>query len=765
LLSFHWPKLWLEGSQRARESTEASRLGKVESDSHRREIDRLIERILKMEQAYYGEDSPIASDAEYDRLLGDLRELEKRFPELARDDSPSKQVGSGWGKLFSPVTHKTPMLSLDNIFSEEALVDWIAKVSQRYADARFLCELKIDGVAINLQYRRGVLVSAATRGDGITGEDVTENALLISSVPKRLSGTKFPDFVEVRGEVFLTLERFEYLNKNFALAGEKTFANPRNAASGSLRQKREGKKLSQKDAMTQRLEALSMTVHGVGSWFDPAISTQSRIYSSLADWGLPVSSDVAVFDNSESVLKYIRTFAEKRQSLTYEIDGVVIKLDELDMQAQMGFTSRAPRWAMAYKYPAEQASTILTDIVVSVGRTGRATPYAILEPVMVSGSRVSRATLHNQDVVGAKGVLIGDTVIVRKAGDVIPEILGPLTNLRTGLEREFEMPKNCPECDSELAPSKQGDIDVRCPNNRSCPAQVRGRVEHIGSRGALDIEGLGEVAALALTQPAEPQAPVLPTEARLFDLSLEELFAINVSTKTEDFQAGPESKSASELGIQNPFRRKRQKADLPLSSAREEFVGTEDWVPSKAAYELLAQIERAKSQPLWRFIVSLNIRHVGPVAARALSNHFNSLAEIEEASLEQLSSVEGVGDTIAHSLREWFSESWHQEILASWRAAGVNFAGAQGDSAEGPLSGLVLVVSGNIPGFTRQSAEEAIRLAGGRTSSSVSKKTSIVVAGEGSGEKRLKAEQLGVAVVEAAAFEDLLQNGLPVIEA
>ena len=508
----------------------------MESDSPRREIDRLTERILEMQHAYYGEDSPIASDAEYDRLLGDLRQLEKRFPGFARDDSPSKQVGSGWGKLFSPVTHKTPMLSLDNLFSEEALVDWISKVTQRHADARFLCELKIDGVAINLQYREGVLVSAATRGDGITGEDVTENALLISSLPKRLSGSVCPDFVEVRGEVFLTLERFEYLNKNFALAGEKTFANPRNAASGSLRQKSEGKNLSQRDAMAQRLEALSMTVHGVGSWFDSSISTQSRIYRSLADWGLPVSSDLEVFEDSKSVLKYIRAFAEKRKSLPYEIDGVVVKIDELDMQAQMGSTSRAPRWAMAYKYPAEQASTILTDIVVSVGRTGRATPYALLEPVMVSGSRVSRATLHNQDVVGAKGLLIGDTVMVRKAGDVIPEILGPLTNLRTGLEREFEMPKNCPECDSDLAPSKQGDIDLRCPNNRSCPAQVRGRVEHIASRGALDIEGLGEAAALALTQPAEPQVPVLPTEARLFDLSLEELFASTSRQRLEIFR-------------------------------------------------------------------------------------------------------------------------------------------------------------------------------------------------------------------------------------
>ena len=733
----------------------------MEFEEARREASRLTQRIVELQDAYYSKDALLASDAEYDALIAQLQDLETRYPELSGEDSPTRTVGFGSGELFSPVTHAERMFSLDNVFSDDEMNAWMDKIHSTHPHASYLCELKIDGLAINLQYRRGTLVSAATRGDGVTGEDVTENALLVPSIPRQLAGDGHPELVEIRGEVFFTLAAFDVLNHKQALAGDKVFANPRNAASGSLRQKSEGKSEAKKDVVAQRLAALSMTVHGMGAWNDPPVATQSGVYGVLESWGLPVSEHVTVMAGAGAVLEYIRTFADTRHSLSHEIDGVVVKVDQFDVQRELGATSRAPRWAIAYKYPPEQVTTTLLDIVVSVGRTGRATPYAVLAPVTVAGSEVERATLHNQDVVRHKGVLIGDTVVVRKAGDVIPEILGPVIERREGSEREFVMPQHCPDCGAHLAPAKEGDVDLRCPNAQNCPAQVRGRVEHIGSRGGLDIEGLGEVSAAALTQPLEPAVPPLQSEARLFDLSVQELFPIRVLVRDADTGEPKRDAATGEPVIQTPFRRKRQKSDGPYDPDSAAFAGDETWVPSKAAYELVEQLDKAKSQPLWRFLVSLNIRHVGPVAARALAGEFRTLQAMAEASADQLAGVDGVGETIAQSLREWFEVDWHQEIITSWRRAGVSFEDAAAEDAgeSQPLAGLTIVVTGTIPGFSRDGAEDAVRRAGGKPTSSVSKNTSLVVAGAGAGSKRSAAERLGITIVEADAFADLIQNG------
>lgn len=729
----------------------------MDFDTARQQVEALTERILQLQDAYYRQDTLLASDAEYDELVRQLEALEREFPELAGADSPTRAVGFGRGELFSPVVHAERMYSLDNVFSDDELAQWIARVEPQAEGSGYLCELKIDGLALNLRYERGRLVSAATRGDGVTGEDVTENALLIPGLPHQLEGSGHPELVEVRGEVFFPLDAFERLNLAQAKAGEKVFANPRNAASGSLRQKSEGKKDAQLALIRERLKTLRMLVHGIGAW-EPPVSTQSGVYEVLSGWGLPVSEHSRVASSPAEVQAFIEHFAEHRHSVIHEIDGVVVKVDSLQAQRALGATSRAPRWAIAYKYPPEQVTTRLLDIVVSVGRTGRATPYAVLEPVRVAGSTVSRATLHNQDVVAQKAVLIGDTVVIRKAGDVIPEILGPVVELRDGTERAFEMPRNCPECNAVLAPAKEGDVDLRCPNARSCPAQVRGRIEHIGSRAGLDIEGLGEVSAYALTSPIRPSTPPLPTEAGLFDLGVEDLFPIDVAVLDAD-TGEPKRTESGEVVVQSPFRRKRAKDDPPVGSA--EFAGDDEWVPSKAAWELVDQLAKAKTKPLWRFLVSLNIRHVGPVAARALAGAFGSLEAIERASSEELAAVDGVGEIIAASIQDWLAIDWHRDIIDRWRAAGVAFEDASTDESATPatLAGLTIVVTGTIPGFTRDAAEEAVRAAGGMTSSSVSSKTSLVVAGEGAGSKREKAAGLGIPIVEAEAFERLLSDG------
>jgi DNA ligase (NAD+) len=731
----------------------------------RAEAGELTTRILELRDAYYELDTVLVSDEEYDHLMHRLQELERLFPVLQSQDSPTQTVGGrAQTTLFAPVEHAERMLSLDNVFSIEEFEAWAVRVerdSGRHVD--YLCELKIDGLAINLRYEYGLLTTAATRGDGVVGEDVTENIKYIPSIPARLNGEGHPALVEVRGEVFFPVAAFNDLNAAQTAVGEKTFANARNAASGSLRQKSEGKNAAQLGLMRGRLGRLHMLVHGIGAWRNPPVDSQSKTYELLQEWGLPTSTHYRVVDDAHGASDYIRYYGENRDSVEHEIDGVVVKVDELSLHDELGATSRAPRWAIAYKYPPEQVNTKLLDIVVSVGRTGRATPFAVMEKVRVAGSEVRQATLHNQEVVKSKGVLIGDTVVLRKAGDVIPEVLGPVVELRDGTEREFVMPEFCPECGTRLAPAKEGDIDLRCPNAEFCPAQVRGRVEHIGSRGALDIEALGEVAAAALTQPLEPPTPPLATEAGLFELTISDLFPITVVVR--DNETGlPKLAENGEQKTDTPFRRRRQKKDGPFDPAASEFDGNETFVPSKSALELLANLDSAKSRPLWRILVALNVRHVGPVAARALADHFGSLEAIRGASREELAEVDGVGGIIADALLDWFTVDWHLEIIDRWSSAGVQFrtpghAGPGGATKTGLLSGLTIVATGTLEGFTREGAQEAIIAAGGKAASSVSKNTDFVAAGPGAGSKLAKAEQLGVRILDAEGFRRLIECG------
>ena len=757
------------------------------------EVADLTTRILELRDAYYERDEVLVSDEEYDGLMRRLEELERLFPELQGQDSPTQTVGGRAASLFDPVTHAERMLSLDNVFSLDDFAAWAAKVERDSGRAvDYLCELKIDGLAISLRYENGRLTSAATRGDGVVGEDVTENIARVQGIPARLSGTGHPPLVEVRGEIFFPVEAFLELNAEQAAAGERVFANPRNAASGSLRQKSEGKNAAGLDLMHRRLSRLRMLVHGIGAWPNPPVASQSEVYGLLAGWGLPTSTHYRVAPTAAAAAEFIEYFGEHRDSVEHEIDGIVIKVDELALHAELGATSRAPRWAIAYKYPPEQVNTRLLDIVVSVGRTGRATPFAVMEPARVAGSVVRQATLHNQDVVKAKGVLIGDTVVLRKAGDVIPEVLGPVVELRDGSEREFVMPTHCPECGTALAPAKEGDIDLRCPNARSCPAQVRGRVEHVGSRGALDIEGLGEVSAAALTQPLVPATPPLVTEAGLFSLTLEQLFPITVVVR--DNETGlPRQVGDDEPGTQittgdgvtlrvkteTPFRRKRRlsgkDADPPFDAAAAfdpalPFAGDADSVPSSQAVQLVENLERAKTKELWRILVSLSIRHVGPVAARALASYFGSLDAIRSATRDELAAVEGVGGIIADAVLDWFEVDWHREIIERWADAGVQFTtpGHPGPGAalalDGPLAGLTVVATGSLDGFTREGAVEAIIAAGGKSASSVSKKTDFVAAGPGAGSKLTKAEELGVRIIDAQQFALLLAEGPAALE-
>jgi DNA ligase (NAD+) len=746
----------------------------------RDEAQTLTTRILEARDAYYGEDAVIVDDAEYDGWMHRLEALERLFPELQSQDSPTQTVGAARNTLFAPVRHVEPMLSLDNVFSRDEFLEWAAKV-ERDAGRRvdYLCELKIDGLAMNLRYERGVLVSAATRGDGITGEDVTENVRRIASIPQRLTGEGHPDLVEVRGEVFLPVAAFERLNELQERLRERAadesmsrgvdrekaelsasrrfsaFANPRNAASGGLRQQLDKKSGLELEGALARLGSLELYVHGIGAWTDETVTTQSGVYGLLATWGLPTSPYFEVRPDAEGAADYIAHYGEHRHSVEHEIDGVVVKVDELALHSELGATSRAPRWAIAYKYPPEQVNTKLLDIVVSIGRTGRATPFAVMEPARVAGSTVRQATLHNQDQVKVKGVLIGDTVVLRKAGDVIPEVLGPVVELRDGTEREFVMPADCPVCGTPLAPAKEGDIDLRCPNTKACPAQVRGRVEHIGSRGALDIEGLGEVGAAALTQPEVPERPPLDTEAGLFELTLDDLLPIEVVVRdAETGMVKEEADGASRR--RTPFR----KIVRPARKDQPAEVG-----PSEVALKLLDELEAAKQKELWRFLVALSIRHVGPVAARALAAYFGSLDAMRAASREELAAVEGVGPIIADALLEWFEVDWHREIVERWTAAGVPFAvpGHPGPghaaAAGGPLAGLTVVVTGAIEGFSREGALEAILAAGGKAASSVSKKTDYVAAGPGAGSKLTKAEQLGLRILDAVQFAALLEGG------
>lgn len=658
---------------------------------------------------YYVRDAPIISDAEFDDLLRRLGALEDEHPELRTPDSPTQLVGgAGFATDFTSAEHLERMLSLDNVFSTEEFDLWAARVRAEVGnDVPFLCELKIDGVALALVYRNGRLVRAATRGDGRSGEDVTLNARTIDDVPERLTGGHgypIPDVLEVRGEVFFRLDDFEALNAALVEDGKTPFANPRNSAAGSLRQK--------DPAVTARRK-LRMICHGVGhtEGFRPA--TLHDAYLALGAWGLPVSDRTTRVEDAAGALERIAYWGEHRHDVDHEIDGVVVKVDDVALQRRLGSTSRAPRWAIAYKYPPQEVQTELLDIRVNVGRTGRVTPFAFMTPVTVSGSTVGLATLHNAAEVKRKGVLIGDTVVIRKAGDVIPEVLGPVVDLRDGSEREFVMPTTCPECGTTLAPAKEGDADIRCPNSRSCPAQLRERVFHVAGRGAFDIEALGYEAAIALLQ-----AGVISDEGDLFSLTEDDLL-------------------------------------------RTELFTTKSGAVSANGKRLLANLDKAKSQPLWRVLVALSIRHVGPTAARALATEFGDLQAIEGASTEQLAAVEGVGPTIAAAVTEWFTVDWHRAIVDKWRAAGVRMADERDASVPRTLEGLTVVVTGSLPGFSRDDAKEAIVSRGGKAAGSVSKKTDYVVAGDSPGSKYDKAVELGVPILDEDGFRRLLEDGPP----
>ena len=679
----------------------------------------LVDLINKHRAAYYQSNTSLISDAEYDLLMRELEKLEAKYPQLITGDSPTQSVGGEVSQTFQPSTHLEKMMSLDNVFSAEELDSWLEKTG----GGPFLCELKIDGLAINLRYEKGKLVSAATRGDGSVGEDVTRNVMTVKGIPHELSGKAIPEVVEIRGEVFYALKDFARLNESLIAQGKAPFANPRNSASGSLRQK---------DSSVTASRPLQMIVHGVGAFNDNSVKAQSDLYEQLTKWGLPTSSRYKVYKTAKEVKQYIQDFEAKRHTLEHEIDGVVVKVDEFSRQQSLGFTSRAPRWAIAYKYPPEQVNTKLLDIKVSIGRTGRATPYAVLDPVRVAGSEIEFATLHNQEVVVAKGILIGDTVVLRKAGDVIPEILGPVVALRDGSEKKFAMPKKCPECQSTLAPAQDGDVDLRCPNAKSCPAQLRERIAYIGSRSALDIEALGFVTAVALTQPVEPKEPPVKSEADLFTLTLEKLLPIKSRVVDADTGAA--------------------KLDAEGNEKVVEYFRKADGSAAAVATKLLEELEKAKSQPAWRVLVSLSIRHVGPVAARSLMNSFGSIEVIFDASEEQLAGVEGVGQVVAKTIKEWIAVDWHQDIVKAWKKAGVNFTQeiAQGES--GIFSGMSIVVTGTLESLTRDQAEEAIISAGGKAASSVSKNTAFVLAGASAGSKLAKAESLGVEVISEAEF-------------
>jgi DNA ligase (NAD+) len=666
----------------------------------------LAEQVEENRWRYYVLDRPTMSDAEFDAIMRELESLEERYPDLRTPDSPTQKVGGAVSTDFTPVEHRERLMSLDNAFTQEELVSWFARAEREGAgDADFLCELKVDGLAINLTYENGRLVRGATRGDGRTGEDVTANVRTIDGVPHRLTGSDdypVPELVEVRGEVYFSLEDFAALNAQLVEAGKPPFANPRNTAAGSLRQK---------DPKVTASRRLRMVCHGLGArtGFEPR--RQSESYEALRTWGLPVSDRARVVPDLDGVAEFVEHYREERHGVEHEIDGVVVKIDQVTLQRRLGSTSRAPRWAIAFKYPPEEVNTRLLDILVNVGRTGRVTPYGVMQPVKVAGSTVEMATLHNASEVRRKGVLIGDTVVLRKAGDVIPEILGPVVDLRDGSEREFEMPTKCPECDTPLRPEREGDADIRCPNSRSCPAQLRERLFHVAGRGAFDIEVLGYEAATALLD-----AGVVHDEGDLFTLDEDTLLKVPLLTR-------------------------------------------KDGTLSANGRRLLSNLEQVKGQPLWRVLVALSIRHVGPTAARALAGAMGSLDRIREASTEELAATEGVGPTIADAIRDWFAVDWHLEVLRKWRAAGVRMEDEVDESVPRTLEGLTVVVTGSLAGFSRDEAKEVVLARGGKVSGSVSKKTAFVVVGDSPGSKYDKAVQLGVPVLDEDGFRVLLEKG------
>ena len=665
----------------------------------RHRITELTQEIRDHQFKYYVLDAPTISDAQFDALLKELGALEAKHPELLEPDSPSLGVGGGFSTTFTQHDHIEKMMSLDNVFDGEELSAWFDRVEKESPSPAYLCELKVDGLAINLLYENGALTRALTRGNGVTGEDVTLNVKTIKNLPHQLQGKNIPSLIEVRGEVFFPVEAFNQLNEELEEAGKPLFANPRNSAAGSLRQK---------DPRVTASRPLSVVVHGIGAREGIEFQSQSEAYAHLEKLGLPTSNRFKVCATRAEVSAFIENYNIHRHDVEHEIDGVVIKVDSIAEQSKLGFTSRAPKWAIAYKYPPEEVTTKLLDIKVSVGRTGRVTPFAYMEPVKVAGSTITNATLHNQEEIERKGVLIGDTVIIRKAGDVIPEVLAPVVEKRTGKERAFVMPTICPECGSELKAISEGDVDIRCTNQRSCPAQLRERIYYIGSRAALDIDVLGLEAAIALLADK-----IITDEADLFDLTESALVKSSFFTK-KDGGAG------------------------------------------KNVEKLLAALEVAKTRPLWRTIVALSIRHVGPTAAQALAQSFGSMKAISEASIEELASIDGVGETIAQSIVEWFSINWHQNIIKKWSAAGVVMQNVATESKPQTLAGLTFVVTGGLNGYTRDSIAETITAHGGKPSSSVSKKTDYVLVGSDPGSKLAKAQELGVTIIDEARFEELL---------
>ena len=664
----------------------------------RQRIAQLTEEIRDHIFKYYVLDNPSISDADFDKLMRELEKLEKEHPELRASDSPTLGIGGGFATTFEQVDHLEKMMSLDNAFDDEELIAWFDRVDKEATDAQWLCELKIDGLAINLRYENGFLTKALTRGNGVTGEDVTLNVKTIKNLPHELKGEQVPKLIEVRGEVYFPIAAFNELNESLEEAGKPTFANPRNAAAGSLKQK---------DPRITAGRPLSILVHGIGATATE-FQNQSDAYELLKSFGLPTSNRYQVVKNHQEVIKYIENYAKHRHDLEHEIDGVVIKVNQISLQKKLGVTSRAPKWAIAFKYPPEEVVTKLLDIKVSVGRTGRVTPFAVMEPVVVAGSTVTHATLHNSQEVERKGVLIGDYVVIRKAGDVIPEVLSAVTDRRTGKEHKFEMPTKCPDCGTKLVELTLGDVDLRCPNSQSCPAQLRERLFYIGSRSALDIDILGYEAANALLD-----AKIISDESQLFDLTQESL-------------------------VRSPF-----------------FV-KKDGSPAANVQKLLDALAEAKTRPLWRVIVSLSIRHVGPTAATALAGHFKSLAAISKASVDELSQVDGVGSVIAESIIDWFKVDWHKEIVKRWGKAGVAMELVQTDIAPQTLAGLTFVVTGSLESFSRDGINEVIAAHGGKSASSVSKKTDYVLVGADPGSKLQKAQELGVTIIDESKFKELL---------
>jgi DNA ligase (NAD+) len=669
----------------------------------RHRIDELTKEIRDHQFRYYVLDDPSISDAQFDALLVELKTLEDANPELREPDSPTLGIGGGFSTGFEQRDHIEKMMSLDNVFDTDELMGWFDRVEKEAKAPTYLCELKVDGLAINLKYENGELVSALTRGNGVTGEDVTLNVKTIKGLPHTLKGKKIPALIEVRGEVFFPLAAFAELNDSLEEAGKSLFANPRNAAAGSLRQK---------DPRVTASRPLSIVVHGIGARAGIDFDSQSKAYELLADLGLPTSNRFKVCGSRAEVQKYIDYYQEHRHDVEHDIDGVVIKVDSIAEQSALGFTSRAPKWAIAFKYPPEEVTTKLIDIKVSVGRTGRVTPFAFMEPVKVAGSTVTNATLHNAEEITRKGVLIGDVVVIRKAGDVIPEVLGPVIAQRTGKEKAFVMPTKCPECGSELRAITEGDVDIRCPNTQSCPAQLRERIYYIGSRAALDIDVLGYEAAVALLD-----AKIITDESDLFDITKEKLMTSEFFTK-KDGEAGANVE------------------------------------------KLLAALEGAKTRPLWRILVALSIRHVGPTAAQALATNFGSMKAISQASAEELASIDGVGETIAQSITDWFGVNWHRAIITKWEKAGVVMVAQAAPQLPQTLAGLTFVVTGGLESFTRDSIAETIVAHGGKAASSVSKKTDYVLVGSDPGSKLAKATELGVPVIDETRFKQILSGNI-----